>query len=126
MYAGRDIANEYQNALSLAPKSRTSTENGVGVDFRDCGPEVISVLTTGAISGTNTTCDVKLQESADNSTFTDISDATHTQVTTANQHEVIVTAARAKRYVRAVATLASDTSPTVLCCATLHAPKASY
>lgn len=126
MYAGRDIPNEYKNAYSIRPQTLDSTTNGVAVDFQDCGPEVVSVLTVGAVSGTNATCDVKLQESADNSSWSDVSSATHTQVTAANQHEVIQTGIRSKRYVRAKATLAADDTPNFDTCVTLHSPKISY
>ena len=127
MNVGRDFVNEYNSAQSVKPAVLTSSTNGVGVDMQDCGPEVISVLSVGAASGTSATLDVKLQESDDNSTFTDISGATHTQLTDSdsNTTEVIQTAKRSKRYVRAVATLAG-TSPSFATSVTLHAPKTSY
>lgn len=92
------------------PVSRTSTANGTGVDLIDVAGNMQSaLLLTGAVSGTSPTLDVKIQESADNSTWSDVPGATFTQQTAANQRQLISFAA-IKRYVRAVYTLAG-TSP---------------
>lgn len=92
------------------PVSRTATANGTGVDLIDvAGNMQTALLLTGAVSGTTPTLDVKIQESSDNTTFTDVAGATFTQQTAANQRQVISFAA-IKRYVRAVYTIAG-TSP---------------
>jgi len=128
MLAGRDIVNEYKNGQALIPVSMNATTNGVGVDCRDCGPEVIAVLNVGAAGGANTTCDVRLEESSDNSTFTNISGATFTQLgnTSSNTLQVIKTAKRSKRYVRAVATMGGGGTAAYCVGVSIHAPKVSY
>ena len=56
--------------------------------------------------------DVKLQESSDNSTFTDITDATFTQVTdAASSQKISINTNDVKRYLRAVGTIGGTSSP---------------
>jgi hypothetical protein len=62
---------------------------------------------------TTPTLDVKIQESDDNTTFTDIVGATFVQVTASNNLQAIVFL-RSKRYCRAVATIAG-TTPSFTC-----------
>lgn len=92
---------------------RTASVNGTGVDIRDFEERIAFTLMSAAMT-TADTLDVKLQDSADNSTFADITGATFTQVTdAADAHETITIAANAvRRYVRAVGTIAG-TSPSV-------------
>lgn len=67
--ASRDLTGRLSPALSLAPAVRTSSADGSGVDLQ--GYESATALfVTGTITdGTHTP---KLQESDDNSTFTDV------------------------------------------------------
>lgn len=94
--------------------ARTATANGTGADLKTYaapGPgsqQMKAIITCGTAAGTTPTLDVKLQESDDNSTFTDISGATFTQLTAAGSEEIEFQTN--KRYVRAVATIAG-TSP---------------
>jgi hypothetical protein len=134
MLQGRDLANEYQSGISLAPATRTSSANGTGIDFRDCGPDVVSILSVAsraAVLETVGTCAIKLEESDNDSDYTAITGATHTSVarvaqTSANDSiEVKCFATRSKRYVRAVATIAG-TSPSFTFGVALAAPKSSY
>jgi hypothetical protein len=131
MLQGHDIANEYVNGYSIAPAAaKTSSANGVGVDFRDCGPDVVSILNLGVLGGgDNATCIVKLQESAADSSgeYVDITGAVHATKsrTSDNSVDVLTIATRSKRYVRAVATLAGG-SPSYCIGVTLHSPKSSY
>lgn len=124
MFSGKDLLTEYLISNTLAPAARTSSGNGTGIDLADTGPELFAFLNNGTTSGTTPTLDVKLQESSDNSTFTDITGATFTQLTAAG-NEVIRVANRTKRYVRAATTIAG-TSPSFACAVTLIAPKCSY
>jgi len=105
----------------------TATVNGTGIDFRDCGPEVTAMEILGTNPGDDTTIDLKLQESSDNSTFSDISGATFTQVAGDTENQLVVRTFfnRAARYVRAVATVAG-TSPVIQYAAVLGARKVSY
>jgi hypothetical protein len=104
--------------------ARTSTVNGAGVDMLDYEGKAQAILGSAAGTGTSPTLDVKLQDSDDNSTFADITDATFTQVTNAavaNQG-IAVDLAAARRYVRAVATI-GGTSPSFSCGVWLLAKK---
>lgn len=98
-------------AFTHRPQRATSSQNGTGVDTQGYRDAMV-VLEVGTVSGTSPTLDVKLQESDDNSTFTDISGATFTQVTASNSSQVKRLAelnVTRKRYVRAVATIAGTT-----------------
>lgn len=97
--------------LNLFPSAaRTATANGTGVDLQQYSGDVAVVLDSAAGTGTTPTLDVKLQDSADNSTFADITGATFTQVTgTASQQKIVVNKDAARRYVRAVATIGGGT-----------------
>lgn len=95
----------------FATAARTSTTNGTGVDVSGLEGLVEVVLDSAAGSGTTPTMDVKLQSSADNSTgWTDVGGAVFTQVAgTASQQKIQVNISKAKKYVRAVATIAGTT-----------------
>lgn len=92
---------------SIIPAALTTTTNGSTVDLIDgIGNMASAILSVGAVSGTQGTCDVKIQEStATNTGFTDITGATFTQFTTSNQVQII-SFKPVKRYVRAYATFA--------------------
>lgn len=97
--------------LNLFPTAaRTATANGTGVDLQQYSGDVAVVLDSAAGTGTSPTLDVKLQDSADNSTFADITGATFTQViNAASQQKIVVNKDAARRYVRAVATIGGTT-----------------
>lgn len=94
----------------------TATGNGTGVDCQDYVGKAKFILITSAGGGTSPTLDVKLQDSADNSTWADISGATFTQVTDAADatEAISVDIDGADRYIRAVKTV-TGTSPTFDC-----------
>lgn len=108
----RSVYDAIKAKFSQRPAALTATTNGTGVDTLGYTSAMV-VLEVGAVSGTSPTLDVKVQESADNSTFTDVTGATFTQVTAANNSQVLrvdgLGTAR-KRYLRAVATI-GGTSP---------------
>jgi hypothetical protein len=107
-----DLKNNLQLANdgnSIKPQTATATANGSGIDLNETDGLAFGMINVGTVSGTAPTCDVKVQESSDNSSFTDISGATFTQVTASNKTQLI-TFKRTKRYVRLVATIAG-TSP---------------
>jgi hypothetical protein len=124
---GSDLANLYTWSLQIAPQQLTATGTGTGVDFRDCGPEVTVIEAIGVNPGNDTTIDTKLQHSSDNSTFADVSGATFTQVAgdTENQVTVQTFFNRARRYCRAVVTIAG-TSPTPMVCVVICARETSF
>lgn len=102
-------------ASLLGADSRNATANGTGFDLQgsnDAEGEAIAILDSEAGSGTSPTLTVKLQDSADNSTFADITDATFTQVTSAAAgfEKISINTNDVRRYVRAVGTL-GGTSP---------------
>lgn len=97
--------------LNLFPSAaRTATANGTSVDLQQYSGDVAVVLDSSAGTGTSPTLDVKLQDSADNSSFADIAGATFTQVTgTASRQKIVINKDAARRYVRPVATIGGTT-----------------
>lgn len=107
----RDLANNISAVTSIVPAVLTATTTGSSVDLNGCNSAAL-VITTGAIAGSGNFTP-KLQESDDNSTFTD--------VVAADLHGSFVSVLAAstaykvgykgfKRYVRPVLTLNSGTS----------------
>jgi hypothetical protein len=115
-----DFSHVIESGDTIRPQTITSTTNGVSVDIAPIGANSLSArLAVGAVSGTSPTLDVKMQASPDGSGgWVDIAGATFTQVTAANQVQIIrfqlpvapSTTSAAYRYVRAVATV-GGTSP---------------
>lgn len=122
-----DFANNMSWGRSIGPIQVASTTNGAALDCRDCGVEVNVLEAIGVNPGNDTTIDTKLQESADNSTWSDVSGATFTQVSgdTENQVTCKTFFNRAARYVRAVVTI-GGTSPTPMMCVLIGVRKTSY
>jgi hypothetical protein len=94
----------------------TATGNGTGVDVKDYVGKAKVVLISSAGGGSTPTLDVKLQDSPDNSAWTDISGAAFTQVTDAadSTEAISLDLNNANRYIRAVKTVAGS-SPTFDC-----------
>lgn len=70
----RDLYNSLAPAQSIVPQAITATANGTGVDLS--GYEAADILIDlGTFAGTSPTATVKIQESSDNSTFTDVATA---------------------------------------------------
>lgn len=122
----KDIANAYQTGTTVFPQKGTSTITGNSVDMQDCLPELTGYVSCGDIGG-GTTVDVKLEESADDDSWSDISSATFTQLTASsdNSTEVKTFFNRSKRYVRATATYAGS-SPDAFISVVVQCPKKSY
>lgn len=93
---------------SIRPQTATATVTGQSVDLNDADQNCFAVQEVGAVSGTTPTLDTKVQESSDNSTWTDITGATFTQVTASNKSQAI-NFKRTKRYTRLVGTIAGTT-----------------
>ena len=94
--------------LDLAPNDVVATtQTETGVDLQPYEGSMICVLDAEA-GGASITYSVKLQDSADNSTFGDLSGAAFTTTTanTALVEKLVVDIDNCKRYVRAVITVA--------------------
>lgn len=104
-------ANEHLKVLQdVEPDAYTAAAyNGAGIDRR--GYEFATFAVNIGTMGTSATIDFKVQDSADNSTFADISGATITQQTQAGTDAsdsivtVTVNLAGQARYVRGVLTV---------------------
>ena len=97
--------------LSFAPNDVvTATGNETGVDLQDYEGDITLVLDAEA-GGSSITYAVKVQDSSDNSTFTDVSGAAFTTTTanTALVESLVVNSDEIKRYARVVITVAGGT-----------------
>lgn len=104
-----DLQGAIKNVQSIPAQSVSGTVNGTGVDTAGYD-EAIVVFDCGTIAATGT-LDVKVQDSADNSSFADLSGAVFTQCTPSNDIAMYVGRIRCdggvRRYLRAVATQAT-------------------
>ena len=101
------------NVVELAPIAAvTATGNGTGVDITAYEGYGQIVLVSAAGTGTSPTLDVKVQESSDDSTYTDITGLAFTQVTDAADitQMLQIDISGTKKYVRVVDT-AGGTTP---------------
>lgn len=106
----RKLLDSIKAAFSFRPAAVTATANGTSVDTLGYF-DGMAVLEVGAVTGTSPTLDVKVQESDDNSTWSDTG-ITFTQVTAANNSQAKRLAElnlTRKRYLRGVATIAGTT-----------------
>ena len=107
-----DLVNAVVSAQILKPQSIASstTTNGTGADFQSAAIryQEFAVIQAGTI--TDGTYAFKLQESTDNSTWTDIANATASLTTTNNSTSTLIAFYRTKRYLRAVVTSTGVTS----------------
>lgn len=103
-------------SFTIDPANRvTSTSTGSGIDIRDyIGRIGIRLSCPVASAGTSPTMIVKIQDSPDNSTFTDISGAVFTTATdaVAVDEEIVIDADKQARYIRAVGTVGGSNTPT--------------
>lgn len=99
------------DVLSLAaPAAQTATGNGTGVDLQQYEGLVAIVLNSAAGTGTTPTLDVKIQDSADNSSFADVAGAAFAQVTNAaSTQKITINAESVRRYIRIVRTIGGTT-----------------
>lgn len=101
--------------LRLAlPAARTTTLTGTGLDRLGYEGMAIAVLHSAKGSGNaDNTLDVKVQDSADNSSFADISGATFSQVLGTGGADVLaaipIDLKIARRYLRVIGTIAGTT-----------------
>ncbi len=110
----RSVYDNIKSGATLRPQAITANTNGISIDTLGYNSAAIS-LETGAVTGTTPTLDVKIQDSADNSTFADLSPSVaFTQVTAANNSQILrlegLNGTGRRRYIRVVATV-GGTSP---------------
>ena len=105
-----DIKNQALLGASPYPVEVDDTTNGATVDLLDADARCFAIQMIGVVGGTDPSLTGKIQESSDNSTWTDISGATFTAVTASSSLQVI-TFDRTKRYVRHYRNV-SGTTPT--------------
>jgi hypothetical protein len=88
--------------LDLVPAAAvTSDGNGTGVDLQQLSGELAIIADVSAGTGTSPTLDLKVQESDDNSTFTDVSGGAFTQVAgSASVQKISLNKDELKRYIR--------------------------
>lgn len=119
-----DLTVEIVRSQLIVLQTATATVTGSSVDLSntDTGDLLVATLNVKSVTGTTPTLDVKLQDSADNSTFADVVvDAlmpanAFAQVTAAlaNPVTLAVDPRGVRRYVRAVATIGGTTPSFVL------------
>lgn len=125
MAVGTDIGNLYSNGVSIPPQNYVADFNGVGVDLQETLEHVTAVVSLGLVEGSDTTVTIKLQESSDDSTYTDISGATTSALSSDRSSVVQTFGGRSARYVRAVATFAGSSNDADIS-VVLIAPKKSW
>lgn len=106
----QDLKNQGQIGASPYPASVNDTNNGDSVDLSEADGRCFCIQMIGTVGGTSPSLTGKMQESSDNSSWSDISGATFTAVTASTSLQII-TFERTKRYVRHFRTV-SGTSPT--------------
>lgn len=115
MTAIQDIASQLTHVNLLPTLSRTTTANGTGVDLQQRRGTALVILDSAAGTGTNPTLDVKLQDSPNDSDYTDITGAAFTQViNAANRQTLRINLDGTARYVRAVLTIGGTSTPTFI------------
>lgn len=106
------LSENVKVAIGIFARSQAaSTVNGAGIDTNGFSRALV-VLNAGT-AGASATVDVKIQHSADNSTFADITGAVFTQVTTANDETIYLldlSLVGVNRYIRVVSVVATATS----------------
>ena len=99
-------------ASNLIAGTYTADANGAGADLQGYQGVLKIVLDSGAGGGTTPTLDVKIQDSADDSSFTDVMGKTFVQITTiASLQSLGIDTRAVRRYIRAVIAI-TGTSPT--------------
>jgi len=85
----QDFSANVSFGVTLRPQTFSSTAGGLSVDTSNLGSNLLSCLLNVGAVNTLTSFVCKMQASADNSNWDDISGATFTSITTLNQQQVI-------------------------------------
>jgi hypothetical protein len=107
-----DVPNQAALTMLLEPQTITGSTNSAGADLLACDGRCFAVLQVGEVTGTSPSLAGKLQESADDSAWSDIPGASFTAVTESDGVQAIAFD-RGQRYVRFVGTV-TGTSPSFL------------
>ena len=116
-----DFKNQAIIGSSPSPVAVTGSDGGASIDLGEGDGRCFAIQQIGSVAGSGATVTGKIQESSDNSTFTDVSGATFTAVNSTGNLQVI-TFERTKRYVRHFRTVAGS-SPSILLSAVIGQQK---
>ena len=94
-------------AVLIAAATITASANGTGIEVGKGSTFQVAVDVRGAVSGTDQTLDVKIEESDDNSTYTEVMKFPQIDAAGRTQLAVQVTG----KYVRAVVTIGGTDTP---------------
>lgn len=111
-----NVVNVFQSVTVtqlLLNASVTADANGTAIDLKDYEGDAAVVCNVGTpTAGSSPTMDIKLQDSADNSSFADVSGKAITQVTTPGGTQTILfNTNEVRRYVRHVIDIGGTSSP---------------
>jgi hypothetical protein len=116
-----DLENNAVLGAGDAIRAVTETTTGASVDFVDVvgnmGTALLKVATVSGSGSPSPSLAAKIQESTDGTTWTDITGATFTTVTTTTNNQAC-SFRTLKRYVRGYYTVAGQTSPSFTSCLT--------
>lgn len=104
--------------LLLKPQALTTTTQGPTLDCKDyVGIGKVILNTAKSSAGTSPTMNVKVQDSADDSSYADVSGATFTQVTDSVDllQSIALDMDKVRRYVQITATIGGTNSPSFVC-----------
>ena len=120
-----DIAGSVTVKTLLAPAARTATTTGTGVNVSTYEGLAMVTLSVGTVTGTNPTWDVKIQDSADDSSYADVSGYTFAQAIAAltDPSTLKIDLRNVRKYIRAVGTIGGTSTPTFPCAVSLIASK---
>ncbi len=105
-----NIAIDSTNMVTIAPDSYGAVTTGAGVDLVSCFGKGQAILVAQATTGD--TIGAKIQDSADNSSFADVSGLAFTSFSTAAQSQKLtLDKSVLRRYVRAISTTTGGTGP---------------
>jgi hypothetical protein len=108
--------DDFKNAVLLQPSvypgEVDDSDNGSTLDMITADGRCFAIQVIGAVGGTTPSLTGKIQESTDGTTWTDVTNATFTAVTTSNDSQVLVFE-RTKRYLRHARTV-TGTTPTFI------------
>ncbi len=102
---------ETKNVQELFASAARGTTDSSGLPIYEAN-SLVATLNVTAKSVGATALDVKIQDSVDNSIWTDLTGCTFTQVTASTGSQVCVASRVPGRYVRASATVAGSSTPT--------------
>ena len=105
----QDLPHQAILGGGVTPRTATTSVTGTGADLLAGDGRCFAIQQVGTVTGTSPSLAGKLQESADNSTWTDVAGATFSAVSTTDNVQAIAFD-RTLRYVRYVGTI-TGTSP---------------